>query len=236
MGKVMISRSSGFLVASLAPLVVSASLACAQIPANSSAGAPKGDIATAALGKTGALMVLNARSARLAGRTLSLEGVQASAIVFADRPVRRAGYMRTPDLIAMWSTGTFAKDPPNATVSAFAADGSKLSDAVVELTSPRLAGDRLTFDVTVLEGGLGDADGPASVFIDTVWFGAGGGDGVNYLGQSRTTGGETPAFGSKHDTSNPSGWPNPSPNGPAKRTAPPSPDDRPPLTTPPGTR
>jgi hypothetical protein len=173
---------------------------------------------------------------RLAGRTLSLEGVQASAIVFADRPVRRAGYMRMPDLVAMWSTGTFAKDPPNATVSAFAADGSKLSDAVVELTSPRLVGDRLTFDVTVLEGGLDDAAGPASIFIDTVWFGAGGGDGVHYLGQSRTTGGETPAFDSKHDTRNPSGWPNPSPNGPAKRTAPQPPSDRPPLTAPPGTQ
>ena len=232
----MISRSLGLLAAFLALSVVSASLACAQMPASSSAVAPKADSAGTAHGKTGALMVLNARSARLVGRTLSLDGVQASAIVFADRPVRRAGYMPTSDLVALWSTGSFAEDPPNATISAFAANGSKLSDAVVELGSPRLTGDRLTFDVKVLEGDLRGADGPASMFIDTVWFGTGGGDGVHYLGKSRTTGGESPAFGSKHDTSNPSGWPNPSPNGPPDRAMPQSPPDRQPLTVPPGTR
>ena len=34
--------------------------------------------------------------------------------------------------------------------------------------SPKLEGDRLTFDVQVLEGDLAGADGPASVFIDII--------------------------------------------------------------------
>jgi hypothetical protein len=40
-----------------------------------------------------ALMVLNAKTARIDGKTLALDGVAKSAIVFSDRPARRAGYM-----------------------------------------------------------------------------------------------------------------------------------------------
>jgi len=36
------------------------------------------------------------------------------------------------------------------------------------LTSPKLDGDKLTFNVQVLEGDLAGADGPASVFIDII--------------------------------------------------------------------
>lgn len=36
------------------------------------------------------------------------------------------------------------------------------------LKSPKLEGDKLTFNVQVLEGDLAGADGPASVFIDTI--------------------------------------------------------------------
>jgi hypothetical protein len=234
-GKTMTSHSFGLLAALLLLPVVPTGLARAQTPATSSATAPKAEGTQSAQKKTGALVVLNARGAQLAGKTLWLDGVSASAIVFADRPIRRAGYMHTPDLVKLWSAGSFAKSPPNATISAFAKDGSRLTDAVVVLKSPQLTGDRLIFHVAVLEGDLGNADGPASIFIDTIWFGAGGDNGVHYLGHSQTTGGTSPAFGSKHDTSNPSGWPNPSPNGtPAQ--APPSPPNQPPLTTPPGTR
>src|SRR5262249_48340197 len=102
-----------------------------------------------------ALIVLNAKGAKLAGQTLTLDGVAGSAILFSSRPVRSAGHMPTGQLIDMWSTGSFAKDPPNATVSAFAKDGSKVADAVVVLKAPKLdSGDKLTFDVAVLEGSL----------------------------------------------------------------------------------
>jgi hypothetical protein len=119
------------------------------------------------------LIVMQARGATLEDGKLTLTGVSPNAIVFADRPVRAAGHARTTDLLEEWSPtdeagDSFAKDPPNATVSAFTKDGSGIRDAVVVLKSPQLKGDRLTFDVQVLEGELTGADGPASIFIDII--------------------------------------------------------------------
>src|SRR5262245_41647892 len=116
------------------------------------------------------LIVLNARGASLQGQRLTLVGVAPNSIVFADRPVRSAGHVLTQHLLEEWATGSdsFAKDPPNATVSVFSKDGSTIRDAVVVLKSPNLKGDQLTFDVQVLEGDLAGADGPASVFIDII--------------------------------------------------------------------
>jgi hypothetical protein len=60
--------------------------------------------------------------------------------VFADRPVRAAGHDTTAHIIEDRSKGSdsFAKDPPNATVSVFTKDGSGVKDAVVVLKSPDL--------------------------------------------------------------------------------------------------
>ena len=162
-----------------------------------------------------ALIVLNARGAKLDkdGAKLVLDGVLPTVTLFTSRPVRTVGHMVTPDMVEIWRTGSFAKDPPNATVSAFSKDGSSVADAVVVLTAPKLEGERLTFDVRVLEGSLGASDGPASVFIDTLWWGVGP-NGFTYYGQSQTTGGETPNIGDPHGTSTFSGWSNPSPTGP----------------------
>jgi hypothetical protein len=116
------------------------------------------------------LIVMNARGATLQGSVLTLNGVSQNSIIFADRPVRSAGHALTAHLLEEWAPGSdsFAKDPPNATVSAFNKDASVVKDAVVVLKSPKLEGDKLTFEVEVLEGDLGNADGPASVFIDII--------------------------------------------------------------------
>jgi hypothetical protein len=114
------------------------------------------------------LFVMNARSAGLQGQTLTLAGVSPTSIVFADRPVRAAGHLPTEALPEEWTTGDFAKDAPNATVSVLSKDGAAARDVVVELKNPHLEGDRLTFDVRVLEGDLAGADGPASVFVDII--------------------------------------------------------------------
>ena len=66
---------------------------------------------------------------------------------------------------------TFADDPPNATISVFSKDGGAVRDAVVVLKSAALDGDRLTFDVNVLEGALTGGDGAATLFIDRFGFG-----------------------------------------------------------------
>lgn len=116
------------------------------------------------------LFVINSRGASLKDGKLVLIGVSPNAIVFADRPVRAAGHDLTTRIVEDWGNGSdnFAKDPPNATVSGFRKDGSSVADAVVVLKSPKLEGDKLIFDVDVLEGDLAGADGPASVFIDII--------------------------------------------------------------------
>jgi len=179
-------------------------------PAQKTIGAPSARKGSAAL------IVINARGVKLAGQKLTLEGVSSSAILFASRPARSVGHMVTPELVALWTTGSFAKDPPNATVSVFQKDGSSVSDIVAVLTAPKLDGDKLTFDVAVLEGNLGTADGPASIFIDTLWWGIGS-NGATYYGQSQTTGGITPNIEDPHGTSTFTGWSNPSPTEPYVR-------------------
>src|SRR5882672_6383245 len=115
------------------------------------------------------LFVMNSRGATLQGDTLVLVGVTPSSIIFADRPVRSAGHQPTADVIAEWGSGddSFAKNPPNATLSVFGKDGS-VKDAVVVLKNPKLEGDKLTFNVQTLEGELAGADGPAALFIDII--------------------------------------------------------------------
>jgi hypothetical protein len=122
------------------------------------------------------LIVMNARGASLQGGKLTLTGVAPNSIVFADRPVRAAGHSLTTHLLEEWSPGntsdeSFTKDPPNGTVSVFSTDGSKIRDAVVVLKTAKLEGDKLTFDVDVLEGDLTGGDGPAALFIDRFGFG-----------------------------------------------------------------
>jgi len=115
------------------------------------------------------LFVLNSRGATLQGDTLTLTGVIPHSIIFADRPVRSAGHQVTADIIADWGAGddSFTKNPPNATISVFSKDGS-VKDAVVVLKSPKLEGDKLTFNVQTLEGDLAGGDGGAALFIDII--------------------------------------------------------------------
>ena len=92
---------------------------------------------------------------------------------FADRPVRAAGHALTVHLVEEWAPGnqdsaSFTKDPPNATLSVLNKAKSTVADIVVVLKAPKLDGDRLVFDVVPIEGDLGQADGPATLFIDIV--------------------------------------------------------------------
>jgi hypothetical protein len=165
-----INRAACVVIASLfwAPLALAQTASAPQqhVPLQKTIGAAKTEVVPS-------LIVMNARGANLQGGKLTLTGIAPNSIVFADRPVRAAGHDLTARLLEEWSPAeesadTFAKDPPNATVSVFSKDGSGIRDAVVVLKSPKLDGDRLTFDVDVLEGDLAGGDGPASVFIDII--------------------------------------------------------------------
>ena len=153
------------------PVTVWAQAAPATPPAHVPLQKPIGQTAKPQVYQS--LIVMNARGATLQDGKLVLSGIAPNSILFADRPVRAAGHALTVHLLEEWSPeipdkDSFAKDPPNATVSAFSRDGSVIRDAVVVLKTPKLEGDRLTFDVQVLEGDLAGADGPASIFIDII--------------------------------------------------------------------
>ncbi|MCB1489783.1 MAG: hypothetical protein KDJ88_20280 [Bauldia sp.] len=114
---------------------------------------------------------MNADGATLDDKTLTLKGVAANSIIFADRPVRSAGHALTSALLDEWNPSypdSFAADPPNATVSVFGDTEKDVYDAVVTLKNPKMQGTDLVFDVDVLEGSLTGATGPAAVFIDII--------------------------------------------------------------------
>ena len=113
------------------------------------------------------LAVLNAAGAKLEGGKLVLTGVSPNAIVFADRPTRAAGHETIQQFLQQWQEGndSFAKDPPNATISVLGATPGEVSDTVVVLKAPKLEGTTLSFDVSTLEGGS-ISGGPVAVFID----------------------------------------------------------------------
>jgi hypothetical protein len=163
------------LFAGLAMLFLTPTLVSAQAPAQGESGTAPQAASTPLPGKASvkvemapSLIVMNAHGATLQGQALTLTGVSPNSIVFADRPVRVAGHLLTRHLLEEWTLGSFAKDAPNATVSVLSKTGDAVRDAVVVLRDPRLDGDRLTFNVRVLEGNLSGADGPASVFVDII--------------------------------------------------------------------
>jgi hypothetical protein len=114
------------------------------------------------------LIVLNSDGASLSGNILTLIGISTNAIMFADHPPRSAGHALTVHLLEEWTpgSGSFAGNPPNATVSVLNKDASAVEDAVVVLKEPKLSGSTLTFNVEVLAGSLSKANGPAAIFID----------------------------------------------------------------------
>jgi hypothetical protein len=117
------------------------------------------------------LFVQNAEAVVFGQGTLTLKGVSPMTVFFADRPVRIAGHFNTKDeYVPLWDEGkdSFLKDPPNATVSIYEKGQEQLTDVVVKLTKPRLAGRDLTYDIKVIEGKAPPKGGACSVFIDII--------------------------------------------------------------------
>ena len=106
--------------------------------------------------------------------TMRLVNITPSTLFFSDRPVRLAGHVHTKsEFLPMWgeSADSFVKDPPNATVSILEPGKPDLVNIVVKLMKPRMEGNDLVYDVTVLEGTPPRTGGATAVFIDVlgVW-------------------------------------------------------------------
>jgi hypothetical protein len=111
------------------------------------------------------LFVQNSVAGSYDGKTLTLNGV-GPTIFFSDRPQRVTGQVRTAEFIGHWDKGSdnFGENPPNASLSIF---GEKdIRTAIVELTSPKLKGNTLSYRVKVLKGQLPASFKESSLFID----------------------------------------------------------------------
>jgi hypothetical protein len=99
---------------------------------------------------------------------LTLTGVSPVTVFFTDRPDRIAGNMKTTAFIPFWSIGkdSFKSNPPNADVSLL--NDGKLTQIIVELQDPVLAGDNLTYTVKLLQGEMPAKADDVSVFIDII--------------------------------------------------------------------
>ena len=114
------------------------------------------------------LFVQNAKGLSSSDGKLTLRDIEAMTICFSDRPARLAGHVLTKNFVPMWSQGTdsFLKDAPNANLSIFV--GNDVTSTIVTLRNPRLSGNDLTYDVTLLEGTLPASAGACSLFIDII--------------------------------------------------------------------
>jgi hypothetical protein len=116
------------------------------------------------------LFVQNARAVTLEDGVLTLDGVSPTTVFFSDRPERLAAQGLTSEFVTFWTTGggsdNFRKDPPNATLSIVTE--ATAEDIVLTLTNPRLDGDTLRYDVSVIEGRDQVEGGPTSLFVDVI--------------------------------------------------------------------
>ncbi len=140
----------------------------AQAPAAASGGVVTKPIPKAKADNPTYMFVQNAKSVSYADGKLTLEGVAPTTIFFSDRPDRIAGHMHTAEFIPFWGEGkdSFTKDSPNATLSMFT--DTSVQDVVVTISSPVLTGDKLTYNVKVLEGTMPTKGGAATLFIDVI--------------------------------------------------------------------
>ena len=99
------------------------------------------------------LFVQNANAAVIDGGKLTLKGIGPTVLFFSDRPQRIAGHMTNERYLRLWTED--GKD-------------SFLRDLVVTLRNPKLNGDELTYDISVIEGKLPENGGPCAVFIDII--------------------------------------------------------------------
>lgn len=127
-----------------------------------------------------ALFVQTARRVTSDNGTVTLHDVAPSTLMFSDRPERIAGHLTTKQFLDGWGEGenSFRENPPNAVLSfvRIGEEDASPRDVVVTLTNPRWEverltyqlGERLTYEVDILEGDLPERAGPCSLFIDPV--------------------------------------------------------------------
>ncbi len=113
------------------------------------------------------LFVQSADNVSTSGSTLTLHNVSPDTAYFSDRPTRLAGRISTAEWVRRWSSGpdSFASNPPNASLAC--QDGAQSVNAVVELESPQLSDNNLSYRVLALDGVLPASCQSARLFTDS---------------------------------------------------------------------
>jgi hypothetical protein len=156
------------LVVALATIIALPQIAFAQAPAKAAPVAISQQ-------KVELLFVQNSTGIEYdkAKGTLRMKNIGRSTLFFTDRPVRMAGHYHTRDeFLPLWSEGpdSFAKNPPNATLSLLEVGKADLQNAVINLKNPRMQGKDLLYDITIIEGSVPQSAGDAVLFIDILGF------------------------------------------------------------------
>ena len=161
------------LALTLAALIALPQAGLAQAPAKPAPGKPTA--VSISDQKVELLFVQNSTGIEYnkAKGTLRMKNIGRSTLFFTDRPVRMAGHYHTRDeFLKLWSEGpdSFAKNPPNATLSMLEVGQADLQNAVINLKNPRMQGKDLIYDITIIEGTVPQAAGDAVLFIDILGF------------------------------------------------------------------
>ncbi len=167
------SRTREVLALTLAALIALPQAGLAQAPAKPAPGKPTA--VSISDQKVELLFVQNSTGIEYnkAKGTLRMKNIGRSTLFFTDRPVRMAGHYHTRDeFLKLWSEGpdSFAKNPPNATLSMLEVGQADLQNAVINLKNPRMQGKDLIYDITIIEGTVPQAAGDAVLFIDILGF------------------------------------------------------------------
>jgi hypothetical protein len=116
------------------------------------------------------LYVQTAHAVTFKGDKMTLHGVSPNTLFFSDRPERIAGHGTTEEVVSDWAKGkdSFAKDPPNGTLSILESDDDEIENIVVVLRNPQLKGSQLTYTIEVLDGKVPSHGGASALFIDII--------------------------------------------------------------------
>lgn len=130
------------------------------------------------------MFVQTADDIKADNKTIRLVNVNPQTLYFADRPVRLAGHVTTPEYMKEWTASAgsdnFKNDPPNATLSVYEKGQPQNSLVVIEISNPVIDGKDIVYNYKVIEGKMPKTGGQSALFID--WIGAGGGVGPGFYG------------------------------------------------------
>lgn len=115
-----------------------------------------------------ALFVQTSHSMSYDDGKLTMYTLAPTTLFFSDRPDRVTGHISSEEFVDSWDKGpdSFESNPPNAVLSVFHPD--MVSDIVVELLNPELAGSEMSYEVIIQDGEMPASGGPSALFIDTI--------------------------------------------------------------------